>query len=409
MCAEDALAKVDIAGLGLTVSKYLVYDPDRHGKPRYYFRRKGQKKIRLRAPPGTAEFLAEFQAAYAGPAPQTPSSAPSGAPTRRGAPKGSLAWLFNEYEARAESFRALGQTTKARRRVVMDQICAEPISDTDKAPIGHRPYSTLRPKAIAVICGRCPTPATFNARLKAYREAIKFAIGQDMMTANPAKEVPYRVSKSAGYHTWTVEEVAQYEARWPLGSVQKLALAMLMFTGTRRSDAVVIGRQHKKAVQGVPGWQFTQFKGRDRTPVTTWIPILPALQEVIDATPTKPRPEASVRHTTYLETFFGKPFTAKGFGTQFKRWCRLAGLGHCSAHGLRKAAATIAAERGATAHQLMAIFGWRSITQALVYTRAAEQKRLAAGAMHMLGPIPVSHLDPHSDQVLPSETLSASK
>lgn len=378
MCAEDVLTKVDIEGLGLTVSRYLVYDPDRHGKPRYYFRRKGQKKIRLRAPPGSPEFLAEFQAAYSGTDASRSAPAPAGHHHRRGAPKGSLAWLFNEYEARAESWKALGSTTKSRRRVVMDQICAEPVSANDPSPIGLRPYSTLRPKAIAVICGRCPSPATFNARLKAYREAIKFAIGEDMMTANPAKEVPYRTSKTGGYHTWTVEEVAQYEARWPLGTIQRLALGMLMFTGTRRSDAVVIGKQHRKAVHGVPGWQFLQFKGRDRSPVTTWIPILPALQELVDATPSK--------GLTYLETSFGKPFTAKGFGTQFKKWCRLAGLPHCSAHGLRKAAATIAAERGATAHQLMAIFGWRSITQALVYTRAAEQKRLAAAAMHMLAP-----------------------
>jgi integrase len=397
MCAEDLVAKVNIAGLGLTVSQYLVYDPDRHGKPRYYFRRKGQKKIRLRAPPGTPEFLAEFQAAYAGPEPAMPSSAPAATEVRRGAPKGSLAWLFNEYEARAESFKVLGPTTKARRRVVMDQICAEPVSTTDPAPIGLRPFASLRPKVIEVICGRCPTPATFNARLKAYRESLKFAIGQDLMTANPAKEVPYRVSKTDGYHTWSVEEVAQYEAKWPLGSIQRLALAMLMFTGTRRSDAVVIGKQHRKAVQGIPGWQFTQFKGRNRSPVTTWIPILPALQEVIDATPVKPRPESVVRHHAYLETSFGKPFTAKGFGTQFKKWCRLAALSHCSAHGLRKAAATIAAERGATAHQLMAIFGWRSITQALVYTRAAEQKRMAAAAMHMLAPTPAPKEDKNDD------------
>jgi hypothetical protein len=52
---------------------------------------------------------------------------------------------------------------------------------------------------------------------------------------------------------------------------------------------------------------------------------------------------------------------------------------------MRKAAATRAAERGATAHQLMAIFGWRTIKQAEVYTRAAERKRLAGTAMHLLG------------------------
>jgi integrase len=163
---------------------------------------------------------------------------------------------------------------------------------------------------------------------------------------------------------------------------------MLVFTGTRRSDAVLIGKQHRKTVrvlvddgygnkgwQDVAGWEFTQFKGRKRKPVRTWIPILGALQDLIDATPSK--------GLTILETSFRKSFTAKGFGTQFAKWCEQAGLPHCSAHGLRKAAATIAAERGATPYQLMAIFGWRGISQALLYTRAAEQKRLAASAMPM--------------------------
>jgi hypothetical protein len=54
------------------------------------------------------------------------------------------------------------------------------------------------------------------------------------------------------------------------------------------------------------------------------------------------------------------------------------------AHGLRKAGASIAAENGATAHQLMAMFGWDTLKMAERYTRAADQKRLAASAMHML-------------------------
>ena len=52
---------------------------------------------------------------------------------------------------------------------------------------------------------------------------------------------------------------------------------------------------------------------------------------------------------------------------------------------MRKAAATRAAKRGATAHELMAMFGWRTIKQTEVYTRAAERKRLAGAAMHLLG------------------------
>lgn len=379
MCG-DVLAKIQIDGSGLTITQNLVFDPDRHGNPRYYFRRKGQKKIRLRAQPGSQAFLDEFQAALTQACAPTPADACRDTAARLNPPRGSLAWLFNEYERRAQSWKGLGETTQKRRRVVMDQICDETASEADLSKIGLKPFASMRPRAVEVICQRCATPATQNARLKAFREAFKFAIKEDWMTANPGREVAYSGSNSGGYHTWTVEEVAMYESRWPVGSVKRLALGMLMFTGARRSDAVVIGKQHCKTVERVPGWQFRQFKGRDKSPVTTWIPILADLQAMIDVTQS--------RGMAYLETSFHKPFTAKGFGTQFKKWCRLAGLPHCSAHGLRKAAATVAAERGATAHQLMAIFGWRSISQALVYTKAAEQKRLAAAAMYMLAQCP---------------------
>jgi hypothetical protein len=51
---------------------------------------------------------------------------------------------------------------------------------------------------------------------------------------------------------------------------------------------------------------------------------------------------------------------------------------------VRKAGAVIAAHKGATPHQLMAIFGWRTLKEAERYTKAAEQKRIAAGAMPLL-------------------------
>ena len=126
------------------------------------------------------------------------------------------------------------------------------------------------------------------------------------------------------------------------------------------------------------GLRFTEVKGARRKPKPREIPVLPELQGMIDASPSG--------NLTYLLTEFGKPFTAPGFGNWFRKRCDEAGLPQCSAHGVRKAGATIAAENGATEHQLMAIFGWDSPKQAGHNTRKVNRRRLAGGAMHMLIP-----------------------
>jgi hypothetical protein len=54
------------------------------------------------------------------------------------------------------------------------------------------------------------------------------------------------------------------------------------------------------------------------------------------------------------------------------------------AHGLRKAGAATAAENGATAHQLMSIFGWLTMAEAERYTREPERKRMAGDAMNLV-------------------------
>jgi integrase len=135
---------------------------------------------------------------------------------------------------------------------------------------------------------------------------------------------------------------------------------------------VLFGPQHIK-----DGWlRFTQFKNRNRKPVVLALPVLPALAKILAATPTG--------HLTFLVSSFNKGFTANGFGNKFREWCDAAGLSHCTSHGLRKAGAARAAENGATAKQLMAIFGWNDIKQAEHYIRAADQKKLARDSMHLI-------------------------
>jgi hypothetical protein len=86
-------------------------------------------------------------------------------------------------------------------------------------------------------------------------------------------------------------------------------------------------------------------------------------------------------------TEYGNPFSAAGFGNKFRDWCVAANLMDAKkrAHGLRKTAATREAERGATAHQLCAAFGWLTLKEAERYTQGASRRKPGASLADLGG------------------------
>ncbi len=105
----------------------------------------------------------------------------------------------------------------------------------------------LTPKAIRVLRDRkAPFPEGANNRVKALRHLFKWAVRHEHMRSNPARDVEYLHKASTGHHTWTVEEVEQFERRHPVGTKARFALTLLLYTGVRRSDVVLLGRQHAR-------------------------------------------------------------------------------------------------------------------------------------------------------------------
>jgi len=87
---------------------------------------------------------------------------------------------------------------------------------------------------------------------------------------------------------------------------------------------------------------------------------------------------------TLITTSNGAPYKIKSLSNLFKDWFVEAGIPECSVHSLRKAASTIAAENGATESDLQALFGWTTLAQAALYTRAANRKKLALRSAHLI-------------------------
>lgn len=351
---------------------YCYTDRDRHGNVRVYFFRRGGPKVRMREPIGSESFMARYrelvEKSFAG-----QLIAETSTSSRKPLP-GTWRALCVDYFISA-TFQRLDPSTQRVRRRLLELTFEEPIAPGTRERFGDMPVARFTAKAVKVLRDRkSGLPEAANARVKAIRQVFAWALEEEWSgaRANPARDVAYVRSGSTGHHSWTVEEVAQYEARHPIGTTARLALALLLLTGVRRSDVVRLGRQHAR-----DGWlRFTQTKGARRAPMAIEIPILPELQRILDA--------SQVGDLTFLVNSFGVPFTAAGFGNWFRARCDEAGLKHCSAHGLRKAGAAIAAENGATDHQLMAIFGWRTMKEAQRYTRAARRRLMAESGMPLL-------------------------
>lgn len=346
--------------------KYVVEDRT-DGVLRFYFRRKGQKKIRLPGVPGSDEFNAAYYDALNG----TMKEDRTGP---KMSTKGTLRWLCELYYQSAE-YKQLDQRTRQVRKLIIESMWAEPIKPGSGKLFEDIPLSAFGPKAVRVLRDRkAEAPEAANGRVKALRAIFGWAIKKDVELAlpNPARDVDYFKSGSDGFHSWTEDEIAKFETRHPIGTKARLALALMLYTGQRRSDIILFGRQHV-----ANGWiKFTQQKNRKRKPVTLEIPLHPILQDIIDRSP--------CGDLTFLVTEFNRPFTANGFGNWFRKRCNEAGLKECSAHGLRKASAARLADRGASEHQIMSITGHTTSKEVTRYTKAARQKVLARSAIELM-------------------------
>jgi integrase len=322
---------------------------DRHGKARYRFRKTGMKAHAFKSAPGSAEFDAEYQGCFA---------APIMAGEGRAVP-GSINDLVNRFY-QTPKWLAMKPSSKATYRGIIERF---------RAPRGSHPVSMLKTKHIDKILGDMSgTPAAANNLRKVLKRLFAYAIKIDMRADNPATESD-KFAEGDGFHTWTEEEIEQFEARWPLGTKPRLALALMLYTGQRRSDAIRFGRKDTKGGRMAVKQRKTGNLGS--------IAIHSALRAAIDAMPV-------IGVDTFLVTEFGKPFTAAGFGNWFREQCDKAGLPQCSAHGLRKAMSRRLAEGGATMLQGRAVTIHKTDKEFAHYAEQAEQEGLADAAMAII-------------------------
>ena len=302
--------------------RYVDRFVDRHGHVRHYFRRPGCKRIALPGVPGSDEFMAGYKSSTCrrGRARLRPKS--------RGEP-GTFSRLAVQYFVSPEFLR-LRSRTQYVYRLVIGRFLAEH---------GHRRVGEMRRDDVKKIMAlKATTPGSANDLLKKIRTLIKFAIDAGWRSDDPTLRI--KTFREQEFHTWTEDEIAQYEERWSVGSRQRTAFALHLYTGQRRADVA------RMAWTDVAGNAINVVQAKTGARLT--IPLHPSLSEALRAWPRK--------HVVILTTAFNKPFSYAGYGNMMADAIAAAGLpDRCVLHGLRKAAARRLAEAGCTEKEIAAV------------------------------------------------------
>lgn len=321
---------------------------DRHGKVRWRFRKVGVPEAQTTLPFESAEWWAWYAAVQQGERPAVGAN--------RTTP-GTFDSLIATYY-QSSNWKLLRPATQSAYRGEIERFRghhgAKRVGDLTSLHINR------------MMDLKATTPAAANNLLRILRVLMGFAKQRGWRKDNPAENVRKLRYRSDGFHTWSEPEIEAFERNWPLGTRERLAFDLLLYTGQRSADVrqMTLGQIRDGMISVV----------QEKTNAELHVPVHPALAASLEACKSK--------HLVLLTTHFGQPFTAKGFGNWISAAARKSGLpSGCSAHGLRKAAARRLAEAGCTAHQIMAVTGHRSLKEVERYTRAADQLSSAKRAI----------------------------
>jgi integrase len=298
---------------------HLHREENRHGKTVWYVRIGKGPRIRIKGEYGTSDFEEAYQAAL------------SEKPIHRDvkAVMGTLGWLWNLYRQTGAFTEKLSQATRRQRENIMRQVLKTG---------GDQPLSKITSRAIQQGIER-RKPYAGRHFIDTMRGMYKWAVKAEHVRTDPTQGHAVAKPATKGFPVWTEDELEQFEKRWPLGTRERVMFGVFCFTGLRRGDAARLGRQHIR--NAVITLDTEKSKGQMR--VT--IPVLPELAEIIAAGP--------IGELSIIASKKGKALRKEVVGNLFKEACEAAGIYGKSAHGIRKAAATRAANNGASVATLV--------------------------------------------------------
>ncbi|WP_299309842.1 tyrosine-type recombinase/integrase [uncultured Croceicoccus sp.] len=329
--------------------EYVSKFTDRHGKVRYRFRRKGYPSQYIRAPFGTKEFEREYAACLGQEKPSIGAGRIS---------PGSVSDVIARYYSDS-AFLDLRPSTKTVYRGVLERF---------RKTFGDDPMRAFDAKRIQTMMNAMrhkPTAAIRLRKLLAQLFTIARREGIVPGTFDPVKDTRPPKVETEGYHRWSEEELAQFEAKHQLGTKPRLAFALLLYGAQRSGDVRFLSRA------AIEGGRIRLKQSKTSNAVN--VPIVEPLREALEAGP--------LGDLLVLENNRGTAYTAKSFYQMVKTACIAANLPHCSPHGLRKAAARRLMERGVANEDGMAITGHKTVREYLRYAGDSGDEERANRAM----------------------------
>jgi len=136
----------------------------------------------------------------------------------------------------SDDYKALALATQAHRRRILDSFRA---CTTPEAATARRQFSAHHEAQ------GDHSRARGSATDRAEGLAESVCIEQGEVTVDITVGIkPTRAAASDGFLTLEAEQIEAYRDRYPLGTMPRLALELLLNTAARRGDAHLLGRQH---------------------------------------------------------------------------------------------------------------------------------------------------------------------
>lgn len=345
---------------------------DRTGRERNYFRVAGKPDVPMPVPFGSPAFMAAWYALMAGVGVQPPKQRLVKRSTEGVVATGEAIARYLESSA----FDRLAPRTQQERRGFFAKFAAAP--EVARAPLTVHTTESLG----ACLVGKPDN--TIRAQIVMFRGlfgwcATPIPAGPGLLKDDPAlglRKPPANVDPNA-WRDWTEQEIAQYRARWLLGTPARLALELYLNTGARGSDVIGLGWHSYREGES------KLFYNSKKTGTPVLIEVLPELAEAI-ALAERPEPTAVLLHPPFIywtRKGIAHPYRRKGLADLIVRWAREAGLpDDCVPHGLRKAMVNRLERGGANEFEIGAVTGQTAQT---VFHYVKNRGRSAAAGRAM--------------------------